>query len=65
MSAPQEGAAPAAQNNEDYLDKALDKGEQMVGKKSGHNIDSTKMRSTNEKITDKLTGKKLPAKVSN
>jgi hypothetical protein len=28
----------------------LDKVEQMFGKKSGHNVDPNKMRSTNEKI---------------
>ncbi|KAK3677239.1 hypothetical protein LTR78_002777 [Recurvomyces mirabilis] len=65
MAQPQPGG-------QDYLDKAVDKAEQMAGKKSGHQIDSAKMRGTNEKITDKLrgmfekfTGKKVPAKVSN
>ncbi|KAF1825184.1 uncharacterized protein K489DRAFT_377729 [Dissoconium aciculare CBS 342.82] len=50
----------------------LDKVEQMLGKKSGHNVDPNKMRSTNEKITDKIrdtfeksTGKNVPDKVSN
>ncbi|KAJ8607632.1 hypothetical protein MRB53_040151 [Persea americana] len=74
MSAqPQGGAAPAGNaQNEDYLDKGLDKAEQMFGKKSGHNVDSNKMRDTNEKITDKargvfekMTGKHVPEKFSN
>ncbi|KAF1988167.1 hypothetical protein K402DRAFT_373900 [Aulographum hederae CBS 113979] len=57
---------------EDYVDKALDAVEKKAGQMSGHNVDSNKMRGTNEKITDKLrawfektTGKKLPSKVSN
>jgi hypothetical protein len=33
----------------------LDKVEQMFGKKSGHNVDPNKMRSTNEKIVSVLT----------
>jgi len=66
----QPGAAGAPK--EDYLDKGLDKVEQMFGKKSGHQVDPNKMRSTNEKITDKIrdtfektTGKNVPDKVSN
>nr|POF15266.1 hypothetical protein CFP56_42155 [Quercus suber] len=75
MSAPAGQPAPAGQSaagNQDYLDKAVDKAEQMIGKRTGHNIDSNKMRSTNEKFTDKLrvwiekaTGKKVPSKFSN
>lgn len=68
MSAPQQGG----QGGEDYLDKAVDKAEQMIGKKSGHPIDSQKYRAQNEKFTDKLrgmiekfTGKKVPEKFSN
>ncbi|KAK4611737.1 hypothetical protein CLAFUW4_12740 [Fulvia fulva] len=60
------------QPKEDYLDKGLDAVEKQFGKKSGHNIDPAKARSTNEKITDKiretgekLTGKKAPEKFSN
>ncbi|KAK5113535.1 hypothetical protein LTR62_003404 [Meristemomyces frigidus] len=63
--------APAA-GGEDYMDKGLDKVEQMAGKKTGHAVDTNKMRGSNEKITDKLrgmleklTGKKAPAKLSN
>jgi len=57
---------------EDYLDKGLDAAEKQFGKKTGHNIDPAKARSTNEKITDKArdmfekaTGKNVPDKVSN
>ncbi|KJX97699.1 hypothetical protein TI39_contig469g00002 [Zymoseptoria brevis] len=62
------GAPP----KKDYLDKALEKLESMIGKKSGKNIDPNKYSKQNEKITDKIrqmvekaTGKKIPAKVSN
>ncbi|KAK5125174.1 hypothetical protein LTR85_000850 [Meristemomyces frigidus] len=58
--------------SEDYLDKGLDAAEKKGGQMTGHNMDSTKMRSTNEKITDKArgmfekaTGKNVPDKVSN
>ncbi|QIX00158.1 hypothetical protein AMS68_005675 [Peltaster fructicola] len=70
----QAAGQPVANNGqkEDYLDKALDKGEQLFGKKSGHNVDTNSMRNTNEKITDgirgafeKATGKHVPDKYSN
>jgi hypothetical protein len=50
----------------------LDAIEKKVGQQSGHPIDTNKMRSTNEKITDKArevfekaTGKHVPDKMSN
>ncbi|EMD00325.1 hypothetical protein BAUCODRAFT_30808 [Baudoinia panamericana UAMH 10762] len=62
----------ASGQKEDYLDKGLDAIEKKVGQQSGHNMDSTKMRGTNEKITDKArdmfekaTGKNVPDKFSN
>ncbi|KAJ5730454.1 uncharacterized protein N7483_004962 [Penicillium malachiteum] len=60
-----------ASGNEDYLDKGLDSLESKFG---GGKVDphSSKMRETNEKITDtarekfeSLTGKKVPEKFSN
>ncbi|KAM0710478.1 hypothetical protein Q7P35_002841 [Cladosporium inversicolor] len=61
-----------AAGKEDFLDKALDKVEQMAGKKSGHAVNPGQYRAQNEKITDKLrgmfekaTGKKVPSKISN
>merc|ERR1712080_189546 len=42
--------------NEDYRDKALDKVEQMAGRKAGKNIDPQKYRKQNEKVTDKIRG---------
>jgi len=57
---------------EDYVDKGLDTIERKLGQSSGHNVDTNKLRSTNEKITDKArgmfekaTGKHVPDKVSN
>ncbi|KXL42939.1 hypothetical protein M433DRAFT_82008 [Acidomyces richmondensis BFW] len=57
---------------EDYVDKGLDAVEKKVGQSTGHSVDPNKMRSTNEKITDKArdmfekaTGKDVPSKVSN
>nr|POE99342.1 hypothetical protein CFP56_52735 [Quercus suber] len=66
MSAPQQG-------KEDYGDKGLDAVEKKFGGQIGHGVnDPAKMRSTNEKITDKArgmfekaTGKNVPDKVSN
>ncbi|KAI5361616.1 hypothetical protein Slin15195_G127310 [Septoria linicola] len=68
-------SAPAGQPGapkEDYADKGLDAIEKKLGTTTGHNVDPVKMRSTNEKITDKArgmfekaTGKHVPDKVSN
>ncbi|KAK3671432.1 hypothetical protein LTR78_008710 [Recurvomyces mirabilis] len=65
MSAP-------GQPKQDYADKGLDAIEKKIGQSSGHPVDANKMRSTNEKITDKArgmfekaTGKHVPDKVSN
>lgn len=40
---------------EDYGDKGLDALEKKSGQMSGHNIDSEKMRGTNEKIVSPHT----------
>ncbi|OQO01565.1 hypothetical protein B0A48_12601 [Cryoendolithus antarcticus] len=69
MSAPGQPGQP----KEDYLDKGLDAVEKKFGGQVGHGVnDPNKMRSTNEKITDKArgvfekaTGKHVPDKVSN
>ncbi|GIJ88069.1 hypothetical protein Asppvi_006985 [Aspergillus pseudoviridinutans] len=67
-SANQTQGQPQGQR-EDYVDRGLDYAEQRVG---GGKVDSAKMRSTNEKITDtarekfeKATGRKVPEKISN
>nr|OQO15741.1 hypothetical protein B0A51_16485 [Rachicladosporium sp. CCFEE 5018] len=67
MNNPQNNAG-----NQDYLDKAVDKAEQMIGKKTGHHVRPGQYSAQNEKFTDKLrgylekvTGKKAPAKFSN
>ncbi|KAF7117322.1 hypothetical protein CNMCM5793_006071 [Aspergillus hiratsukae] len=67
-SANQTHGQPQGQQ-QDYVDRGLDSLEQRFG---GGKIDSTKMRSTNEKITDgareqfeKVTGYKVPGKFSN
>jgi hypothetical protein len=51
---------------------AVDAAEKKLGTQTGHNVDPAKYRSQNEKFTDKLrglfeklTGKKVPSKVSN
>ncbi|KAL8741448.1 MAG: hypothetical protein Q9190_005948 [Brigantiaea leucoxantha] len=60
----------------DYLDKALDAAEKKIPGKAGERFQgpdaAKKNRAMNEKITDalrkgfeKLTGKKVPSKVSN
>ncbi|KAF2764291.1 hypothetical protein EJ03DRAFT_355890 [Teratosphaeria nubilosa] len=71
MSAPGQQAGGAA-GQEDYMDKGLDAVEKKVGTSTGHQMDPNKMRSTNEKITDKArnmfekaTGANVPDKVSN
>ncbi|KAL8780758.1 MAG: hypothetical protein Q9203_000637 [Teloschistes exilis] len=69
-------AAPASGDNRDYLDKALDAAQQKIPGKAGERFRgpgaSEKNRAMNEKITDfirkqfeKITGKKVPSKVSN
>ncbi|KAH8692647.1 hypothetical protein BGW36DRAFT_430402 [Talaromyces proteolyticus] len=65
MSSNQQGN----QTQEDYLDKGLDAAEKKFGQGK---VDPTKMRDTNEKITDtarslfeKATGKHIPEKFSN
>ncbi|KAI9712877.1 MAG: hypothetical protein M1812_006746 [Candelaria pacifica] len=67
MSAP--GQAPI-KDDRDYLDKGLDSIEKKYG--GAKFQDPNKNRAMNEKITDKIrsvfekmTGKKVPAKVSN
>ncbi|RJE21657.1 hypothetical protein PHISCL_05997 [Aspergillus sclerotialis] len=59
----------SSNQQEDYLDKALDKAEERFG---GGKIDPEKMRDKNEKITDaarekfeSATGHKVPEKFSN
>ncbi|KAF2723471.1 hypothetical protein K431DRAFT_282925 [Polychaeton citri CBS 116435] len=42
------------QGQEDYADKGLDAIEKKAGQATGHNVDSTKMRSTNEKIVSRI-----------
>ncbi|KAH9819890.1 N amino acid transport system protein, partial [Teratosphaeria destructans] len=65
-------ASRRAAGQEDYVDKGLDAVEKKVGTSTGHEVDPNKMRSTNEKITDKArgmfekaTGKSVPEKMSN
>ncbi|KAL8930387.1 MAG: hypothetical protein Q9172_000096 [Xanthocarpia lactea] len=68
--------APAGGNNRDYLDKALDAAQKKIPGKAGARFRgpdaANKNRAMNEKITDfvrkqfeKMTGKKVPSKVSN
>ncbi|KAL9603683.1 MAG: hypothetical protein Q9219_001002 [cf. Caloplaca sp. 3 TL-2023] len=68
--------APAGKDNRDYLDKALDAVEKKLPGKAGQRFQgpdaAQKNRAMNEKITDairkaieKVTGKKMPSKVSN
>ncbi|KAJ5733613.1 hypothetical protein N7493_002399 [Penicillium malachiteum] len=63
-----------ASGNEDYLDKEIQGLDTLESKFGGGKVDphSSKMRETNEKITDtarekfeSLTGKKVPEKFSN
>ncbi|KAI9735969.1 MAG: hypothetical protein M1834_001435 [Cirrosporium novae-zelandiae] len=61
--------ANSSNQNEDYLDKAVDFAEKKFGKGK---IDPAKSRNMNEKITDgarnmfeKATGKNVPDKFSN
>jgi len=64
-------AAASGAQNDDYLDKGVAAAEKKFGGQYGMG-DASKMRSTNEKITDgarnlfeKATGKNVPDKFSN